>query len=324
MFLRKKYKFDPNTLSHVEEKNSLILYIRQFTPHIIVSLGLSLLMTIAFNTIWSSPEETVLKRENEFLKTQYDKLQSDLVTMNTVLNELQDKDDNIYRAIFNTEPLPESKRKAGYGGADLHAKLVGYNHSDLVIETAQKLEQLKKSLVVQSKSYDEIVELASNRESMMRQIPAIQPVSNKHLKQIASGFGWRLHPIYKIKKFHYGIDFTASVGTPIYATGDGQVLKVKKAYFGYGKVIVVDHGFGYKTLYAHLQDFAVQPGQQVKRGQVIGYVGNSGTSTAPHLHYEVLKNDRPVDPKNFFIQDLTPQEYDKMIELTSRGAQSLD
>lgn len=324
MFLRKKYKFDPSTLSHIEEKKSISLYIKQFTPHLIVSVGLSFLITIGFNTIWSSPEEKVLKRENDFLKSQYEKMQSDLTTMSTVLSELQDKDDNIYRTIFNAEPLAESKRKAGYGGADLYAKLDGYNHSDLVIETAKKLEQLKKSLVVQSKSYDEIVELASNREEMMRQIPAIQPISNKDLKQIASGFGWRLHPIYKIKKFHYGIDFTASVGTPIYASGDGQVAKVKKAYFGYGKVIVIDHGFGYKTLYAHLHDFAVKPGQQVKRGQVIGYVGNSGTSTAPHLHYEVLKNDRPVDPKNFFIQDLTPQEYEKMIELTSRGAQSLD
>jgi len=324
MQFRKKYKFDPTTLAHVEVKKSIPQYIKQFTPHILIATGASVLMTLGFTTIWTTPQERSLQRENEFLKSQYTQMQSDLNTMTSVLGDLQDKDDNIYRSIFNAEPLPDSKRKAGSGGADLQAKLKGYNHSDLVIATAQKLDQLKKSIVVQSKSYDEIVKLASSREEMMSRLPAIQPISNKQLKQIASGFGWRIHPIYKIKKFHYGIDFTAAVGTPVYASGDGVVVKQKNPLFGYGKVLVVDHGYGYKTLYAHLSEYAVKPGQVVKRGQVIGYVGNTGTSTAPHLHYEVHKNDKAVDPKNYFIQDLTPKEYEKMIKLTSRGATTLE
>lgn len=324
MLFRKKFKFDPTTLSHVEVKKSIPQYLKQFTPHFLIAGGASVIMTLGFTTIWTTPRERILERENDFLKTQYSQMQEDLSTMNTVLTELQDKDDNIYRAIFNADPLPASQRQAGSGGADLQAKLKGYDHSELVVETAQKLEQLKKSIVVQSKSYDEIVKMASNREDMLRRIPAIQPVSNKQLKQIASGFGWRIHPIYKIKKFHYGMDFTAAIGTPIYATGDGVVVKLKRALFGYGKVLVIDHGYGYKTLYAHMSDYAVKPGQTVKRGQIIGYVGNSGTSTAPHLHYEVHMNDKPVDPKNYFIQDLTPREYEKMITHTSRGATTLD
>jgi murein DD-endopeptidase MepM/ murein hydrolase activator NlpD len=181
-----------------------------------------------------------------------------------------------------------------------------------------------KKIYVQSTSYDQLIKLAKNKETMLACIPAIMPISNKDLKRTASGWGWRIHPIYKIRKFHYGMDFTAPTGTDIYSTGDGVVELVESSMRGYGNHIVINHGYGYKTIYAHLNGFNVKQGQQVKRGDIIGFVGNSGMSTAPHLHYEVMRNGEKVNPVNYYFNDLSAEEYERMIEISIKSGQTFD
>ncbi|MGE5316614.1 MAG: M23 family metallopeptidase, partial [Chloroflexota bacterium] len=225
--------------------------------------------------------------------------------------------------IFESEPIPSSVRKAGFGGANRYEKLEGYKNTEIIKNTSKKLDMIASQLVVQSKSYDEVFELAKGKEKMMASIPAIQPISNKDLRRIGSYFGYRTDPFYKVTKFHEGIDFTASVGTEVYSTGDGTVVNVGRKG-GYGNCIIINHGFGYQTLYAHLSKMNVKPGQKVQRGEVIGRVGNTGKSTSPHLHYEVHKGNRSIDPINFFFNDLTPEEYELMIELSQRPSQTLD
>ena len=241
-----------------------------------------------------------------------------------VLDDLQKRDDNIYRLIFEADPIPKSIRKAGYGGVNRYQDLTGFNNSELVISTSKKIDQVTKQLYIQSKSFDEIIDLAKNKATMLASIPAIQPVSNKDLSRMASGFGNRIHPIYKTKKFHAGMDFSAKTGTPIYSTGDGEISKVKTSRKGYGNHVVINHGFGYKTLYAHMSKYIVKKRQKVKRGDIIGYVGNTGTSVAPHLHYEVHKDGKKINPVNFYYNDLTPEQFEKMLLISSQSNQSFD
>jgi len=277
-----------------------------------------------FSAFFDTPKEKGLKRENEQLKLQYEILNKRFDLVENTLQDLQQRDNNIYRVIFETDPIPSSVRKAGYGGSERYKKLRNLNNSELVIKTSKRLDKLSKQLYVQSTSYDQIINMADNKEEMLSSIPAIMPVSNEDLTRTASGYGWRIHPIYKIKKFHEGMDFTASTGTEVYATGEGVVETVKQSYRGYGKRVVIDHGFGYKTRYAHLADFNVRKGQKVKRGDVIGYVGNSGLSTAPHLHYEVEKGGEKINPVHYYFNDLTPEQYEKMIFISRNSGQSFD
>jgi murein DD-endopeptidase MepM/ murein hydrolase activator NlpD len=197
--------------------------------------------------------------------------------------------------------------------------LEGYDNAEIVVNSTQRLDKLTKEVYVQSKSYDEIIEMAKRREEQLSCLPAIQPISNKDLTRTASGWGYRIHPIYKIRKFHYGMDFTAPTGTEVYATADGTVEIVDQSRRGYGNKIVIDHGFGYKTLYGHLNGFNVRKGQKVKRGDVIGFVGSTGLSTAPHLHYEVHLNGNKVNPISYYFNDLTPEEWDRMIQLSMKA-----
>ena len=241
-----------------------------------------------------------------------------------VLDEIQDRDDNIYRVIFEADPIPTSIRKQGFGGVNRYEKLLGLSNSELMINTSKKIDQLTKQLYLQSKSFDEVIDLAKNKSNMLASIPAIQPVANKDLKRMASGYGYRIHPIYKTRKMHYGMDFSAKTGTEIYSTGDGVVSKVKRSKRGYGNYVKINHGFGYETLYAHMSKYIVKKGQKVKRGEVIGFVGNSGISTAPHLHYEVRKDNKKINPVNFYYNDLSPEEYEKMLEISLQSNQSLD
>ncbi len=273
---------------------------------------------------YETPNSKDIKRENQRLLTQYKLMQKDLENIETVLKDLQQRDDNIYRVIFETEPIPSSIRNAGFGGANKYGHLENLDNSKLVITTARRLDILAKQAYVQSKSYDEVMKMAQDKEKMLASIPSIQPISNEGLRRTASGWGFRIHPIYKIRKFHYGMDFTAPTGTEIYVTGDGVVDEVTSEHSGYGKLVSVNHGYGYKTLYAHLSKFNVRAGQKVKRGEVIGFVGSTGTSTAPHLHYEVHKNGEPVNPQYFYYMDLTPQEYERMIAISSNMGQSFD
>lgn len=319
-----KYYYDNKTLSYKRIELSNITKIKNLFLFLFGSVVSGLVMISIFFQFFDSPKEKILNREIKQLSTQYKIVQEKLTQVELVLDDIQQRDDNIYRVIFEADPISKSVRKAGYGGINRYNNLTGYNNSELVISTANKLDQITKQLYIQSKSFDEIIELAKNKKSMLASIPAIQPVSNKDLSRMASGYGPRIHPIYKTKKFHAGMDFSAKTGTPIYATGDGKISKVRKSRRGYGNHVIIEHGYGYKSLYAHMQKYIVKRGQKVKRGEIIGYVGNTGTSVAPHLHYEVHKNGRKINPVNFFQNDLTAEQYEKMLEICSQNNQSFD
>lgn len=271
-----------------------------------------------------SPKEKQLRRENEVLKLQYELLSSRLNDVNEVLSDIEERDNNIYRTIFEAEPIAENIRKAGFGGVDRYSRLKGFENSELMVETTKRLDRISKQLYIQSKSFDEVVNLIKNKGKMLASIPAIQPISNKELRHQPSGFGWRTHPIYKTPEFHPGMDFAAPSGTPIHATGDGVIERADNMARGYGNHVVINHSYGYKTLYGHMTHFVVHPGQKVKRGQLIGYVGSTGLSTAPHVHYEVIKNGSKVNPINFYYNDLTPEQYQELIDQSSQSSQSFD
>ncbi|MFO8235291.1 MAG: M23 family metallopeptidase [Bacteroidales bacterium] len=322
--IKYKYKYNPKTVRYEKVKltwrDKFIRFLTYFSATIVIAL----VYNFAFSIFFDTPKEKGLKRENEQLKLQYELLNKRFALVENTLEDLQQRDNSIYRVIFETDPIPQSVREAGYGGTDRYEDLKGFDNSDIVVKTSERLDKLSKQLYVQSKSYDEIVDLAKNKETMLASIPAVMPISNKDLTRTASGYGWRIHPIYKIKKLHEGMDFTAQTGTEVYATGDGVVEKVKNSLRGYGKHVVINHDFGYKTRYAHLHDFNVRQGQRVKRGDVIGYVGSTGLSTAPHLHYEVEKDGTRVNPVHYYFNDLTPEEYEKMIFISSNSGQSFD
>ena len=279
---------------------------------------------VAFN-YFDSPKEAQLRKENTEKDLYIEMQGNELERLQAMMEVLQERDDNIYRTIFEAEPIPGTIRQAGTGGSERYKDLLdkGLTREELILGNLQKIDQLKKQMYIQSKSYDEILRMADDKDKMWASIPAIQPVANKNLKRMASGYGMRMHPIYKVRKMHTGCDFSAPRGTPIYATGDGKVVKVKSNYGGYGKEVEIDHGYCYITKYAHMQEFAVKKGHNVKRGEIIGYVGNTGSSTAPHLHYEVIKDGKKVNPMHFFYQDLGADEYETLLELASRENQSL-
>jgi murein DD-endopeptidase MepM/ murein hydrolase activator NlpD len=319
-----KYKFNPDSLKYYKVESSFrqkalkgLAYLFAFLVN--ASIGY-LLYSIAFD----SPKEKGLKRQISEMNLNIELFNKQLDNIESVLGDMQQRDDNIYRTIFEAEPLNYSVREAGFGGANRYRNLEKLEDSRMVIQTAKRLDVLTRKVVVQSKSYDDLTKMAINKEKMLASIPAIQPIANKDLERTASGWGYRIHPIYKIRKFHYGIDFTAPTGTDIYVTGDGIVEKIETSQRGYGNSIIVDHGFGIETIYGHLNGFNVRQGQKVKRGDIIGYVGNTGLSTAPHLHYEVLRSGEKVNPINYFFNDLTADEYDRMINLSMRPGQSFD
>lgn len=282
-----------------------------------------LFIFLAYN-FFDSPKEKRLKRQLAETSLHYDLLKQRADNVESVLRDIQERDNTIYRVIFEADPIPSTVREAGFGGADRYNDLMGYFNSGLVVDVTKRFDKLSKQLYIQSKSYDEVFELAKNKSTMLASIPAIQPIANKELKYVASGYGWRIHPIYKTQKMHTGMDFTAPVGTPVHATGNGVISRVENMGRGYGNNVEINHGYGYATLYAHLSKMAVRPGQKIKRGELIGYVGSSGSSTGPHLHYEVKKNGNQVNPIHYYYNDLTPEEYDKMLEISSRPNQSFD
>lgn len=318
-----KYKVNPHTLELERVKLGLKDLLLRGGYYLLGGIVFATIVLFVAYTFFDSPKELMLKRENQQYALQQEMMDSRIDQLASVLKEIEDRDDNIYRTIFEAEPIPAEERKAGIGGSDRYRNLKGYENTKRITETAKKLDQLSRELYVQSKSFDDVYKMAKSKEKMLACIPGIQPISNKDLKRIASGFGYRIHPIYKTLRMHEGVDFSAPVGTPIYATGDGKVERLKSRMSGYGNVVKIDHGFGYETLYAHMSKIIVRPGQKVKRGEIIGYVGNTGRSTGPHLHYEVRKNGKPINPVHFFYQDLTPAEYEKVIEISSRPTQSM-
>ncbi len=319
-----RYQFNTKSLSYERVKLGVkdrLLRFLSFAGTGIVFAALG--VVIAYNTI-DSPREKALEREVDQLRLEYDLLNQRLRQINIVLGDLQDRDDNIYRVVFEAEPIPDEIRKAGFGGINRYEKYKGLENSDLVIETMKKVDVLSKQLVVQSKSYDEIFEMIKSKSAMLSAIPAIQPVNNKDLKRMASGFGYRTDPIYKTTKFHAGMDFASPVGTEIYATGDGVVVRADADASGYGNHVRINHGYGYLTLYGHMSKINVRPGQRVHRGDIIGFVGNTGKSVGPHLHYEVHKNGQPINPVNFYYNDLTAEDYSRMIEISGAENQAFD
>ena len=286
--------------------------------------GFLIFLLLINTSYFETPKDKIQAREIEALALNYKVLNKKLDLMNEVLEAIENRDNNIYRIYFNTTPISEEERKAGFGGVNRYKDLQGFNNSELMENTTKRVDILTKELVIQSKSLDEIVALAKQKEKLLAGIPAIQPVKNEDLKQMASGYGYRSDPFTKIRKFHYGMDFTARTGTPIYATGDGVVYKADASLSGYGNHIEVNHGYGYKTLYAHLSKYNCRPGQRVKRGDIIGYVGSTGRSQAPHLHYEVFKGSERVNPLNFYYGSISAKEYIEISKLANQENQSLD
>jgi murein DD-endopeptidase MepM/ murein hydrolase activator NlpD len=321
---KSKYRFNPESLSYDKVNRTTKDKLFRISKYFSASILLAIVYYVSFSFFFDSPKEKGLKRQVSELRMNYKLLNNQLGQIQTVLDDMKDRDDNIYRTIFEAEPISKSIREAGFGGVDRYRSLEKLNDANIVVNTAKRLDKIAKKIYVQSVSYDEIIKMAVNKEAMLAAVPAIQPISNKDLKRTASGWGYRIHPIYKIRKFHYGMDFTAPTGTEIYATGDGVVKVVNSSQRGYGNKVVIDHGFGYQTLYGHMSAFNVKVGQKVKRGDVIGYVGNTGLSTGPHLHYEVIHNNKKVNPVNYYFNDLTAKEYDEMIEISMNTGQSFD
>jgi murein DD-endopeptidase MepM/ murein hydrolase activator NlpD len=321
-----KYYFDSENLAYRKietKKRKRFGYIALFLLSSAV-FGILSFIVLLNTPFFETPKDRLQTREIENLKLRYAILNTKMNEVDDVLEQIQERDNNLYRTYFNTSIIPEEQRKAGFGGINRYKELEGYNNSELVINTSKRVDVLSKQAAIQSRSLDEIVKLAKEKEKLLAAIPAIQPVKNENLKQMASGFGYRSDPFTKVRKFHAGMDFTAKSGTPIYATGDGVVEKADNTASGYGNHIVIRHGFGYETLYAHLSKYKVRRGQKVQRGDVIGFVGSTGRSEAPHLHYEVHKDGKVVNPLNFYYGNISAAEYNVISKIANQENQSLD
>jgi murein DD-endopeptidase MepM/ murein hydrolase activator NlpD len=319
-----KYYYDSDTLSYRKIELRKRDKFRRLMVFMVASALMGGLMVLIMYQFVESPRQKVLKRELANMQLHYELLEKKMAQAEEVLEDIQKRDNNIYRTYFEANPIPEEQRKAGFGGVNRYKSLEGFDNSQMIIQATKDLDILSKQLYVQSKSLDEIINLARDKEELLASIPAIQPVSKQDLTRMASGYGWRLDPFTKARKFHKGMDFTSPRGTPIYATGDGRVIRRDNSASGYGKHVRIDHGFGYVTLYAHLSKYNVKRGQRVKRGDLIGYVGSTGRSQAPHLHYEVRYNENAVNPINFYYGDLSPAEFREMLRMASQEGQSLD
>jgi len=319
-----KYYYDTENCKYERIRTTPLDIILNFLGFLALSIVLGLSILFLFSKYFDSPVEKALRRENEELQFYYKIVDKELKDMDAMIRALQERDNTIYRVVFEAEPV-DYTLKGERMIADRYRDILNkdIHEKELIEQSFEKLAAMRYSMYKQTKSYDELVKLIKDKSKMLASIPAIQPVSNKELKRLASGFGIRMHPIYKVKKMHTGVDFAAPRGTPVYATGDGVVKLVKTSVGGYGKEIEINHGYGYVTKYAHLDGFNIKMGQRVKRGQCIGYVGNTGSSVAPHLHYEVIHNNSKINPVHFFFNDLNPKEYEKILELASIENQSL-
>lgn len=323
MSAKKKYKINPETLAMEQVEHGLGYWLRQTGIYILGGIVLGIGFLYLFLVFFPSPREKQLIREKSALQSQLATLNRQVDQMQVVMSDLQQRDDNLYRVLFGAEPIPLSIRQGAQRKISYYEQIAQMTNTQLSADISLKIDILEKEIYVQTKSYDEIVEMAKNQEIRMENIPAIQPVLNKDLTRVASGYGMRIDPVYHVRKFHQGMDFTAPTGTEIFATGNATV-KFSGWKQGYGNTVILDHGFGYETLYAHLYKSLVRKGQKVRRSDIIALVGNTGKSTGPHLHYEVRLNGKPVDPRNYYFYDLSPEEYDQMIQLSNNFGQMLD
>lgn len=319
-----KYYYDSDTLSYQKIIPKKRQKVKGFLLSLLAAFIFMILGFVVFTPVFESPKEKELKRELEFVKLNEELHNKKIIQLDKILKELQNRDNNIYRLYFEVNPIPEEQRKAGFGGINRYKALEGFDNSEMIIDVTKNMDILSKQLYVQSKSLDEIVKLAEDKEKLLAAIPAIQPVKKEDLARMASGYGWRNDPFTKARKRHWGMDFTAPRGTPVYATGDGVITRVDQGAPGYGKHIKIDHGYGYVTLYAHLSKYNVKRRQKVKRGDLIGFVGNTGRSKAPHLHYEIIKNGTKINPINFYYGNLSPEEFEAMRKAAQIEGQSLD
>ncbi len=319
-----KYYYDSESLSYrkIERKKRTTFKYTMF--FLLASALFGFLFVFLASQYVESPKEKALKRELQNTQLQFELLNKKMGEAEAVLANVADRDNNIYRVYFEANPIPEEQRRAGFGGINRYKSLEGFDNSKLIIESHKRIDVLQKQIVVQSKSLDEIATLAKEKEKLLAAIPAIQPVSNKDLTRMASGYGMRSDPFTKARKMHWGMDFTAPRGTPIYASGDGVVKRADSRATGYGKHIRIEHGYGYTSLYAHLYKYNVRKNQKVKRGDLIGFVGSTGRSQAPHLHYEIFKDGTRINPINFYYGSLTAEEFNKLLEHASLENQSLD
>ena len=324
MSKQKRYIFNQLTQSFEVLETSKSKRVLRFVLVALAVLGIAFLFAILLFTFFKSPKEKSQARELEYMKLQYEILSDRLEDMETLLTDMEHRDNDLYRVMFEADPIPSTVRRSGFTDADRYADMYGYVNSGMVVSSARKLDVIASQLYHQSVSYDSLFVMARNKSEMLTHIPAIFPLKEEEITYISSYFGYRPDPIYKIEKFHSGIDFSAALGTEAYATGDGVVADVESNEWGYGNMVTVDHGYGYKTRYAHLQKPAVRKGQKVKRGQLVGFIGSTGKATGVHLHYEVLKNDVQIDPINFFYSDLTPEQYNQILQQSTLPTQAMD
>ena len=321
-----KYYFDKDNLEFIPIKRTNLNKLYNLILFLISSIIFAGFITVLLlNTEFiNTPQELIQSREIKNYELQMKVLNKKLEQVESTLANIEKRDNNLYRVYFEASPIPPEQRRMGFGGINRYDYLNGYENSDLIINTTKRIDILTKELVIQSKSLDEIELLAKNNESLLSSIPTIQPISNSDLKRMASGFGWRTDPFTKKRKRHWGMDFSAERGSPIYATGDGKISRADNRAAGFGNHVRIDHGFGYVSIYAHMDNISVRRGNRVKRGDIIGYVGSSGRSVAPHLHYEITKDGKKINPINFYHGNLSPSEYENLINQASQENQSLD
>lgn len=319
-----KYYYDSESLSYKKIQRRKRNTFKYASVFLLGSALFGFLFVFLASQYVESPKERALKRELQNAELQFELLNKKMQEAETVLASVANRDNNIYRVYFEANPISDEQRKAGFGGVNRYKDFEGFDNSKLIIESNKRLDVLLKQIVVQSKSLDEIAKLAEEKEKLLAAIPAIQPVKNQDLKRMASGYGMRSDPFTKVQKMHFGMDFSAPRGTPVYASGDGVVERADNTAAGYGNHIRINHGYGYESLYAHLYKYNVRKNQKVKRGDLIGFVGSTGRSEAPHLHYEIFKDGDRINPINFYYGSLTPEEFNTMLEHASLENQSLD
>lgn len=319
-----KYYYDSETLSYRRIKRKKTTTFKYATVFLTAAALFGFLAFFIASQYIESPKERQMARELQNMELQYELLNKRMDDAIAALENVEERDNAIYRLYFEANPIPIEQRRAGFGGINRYKKYEGFDNSKLIAESNKRLDILEKAIVVQSKSLDEIAKLAADKEKFLEAIPAIQPISNENMTRMASGYGYRTDPFTKVRKFHFGMDFTAPRGTPIYASGDGVVKRADNASTGYGNHIRIDHGYGYISLYAHMYKFNVKVNQRVKRGDLIGFVGSTGRSEAPHLHYEIFKDGERINPINFYYGNLSAEEYDILLRKASLENQSLD
>jgi murein DD-endopeptidase MepM/ murein hydrolase activator NlpD len=310
---KQKFRYNPQTLTFDHVDISLQNKLTKLAIRFLFSIIIAAIIGLTYSYFFDTPKEKILKRENAELALKFELFEKKVVEAGKTLEEIQNRDNRIYRSIFEVDTIASTLRLGGIGGSNHYSGFEGMINADLLTRTATLLDQVTWKVYIQSKSFDEIISLAKNKEQMILSIPAIQPVSINELSRISDYFGVRKDPFTKERKIHLGIDFVGPKGVPVYSTGKGEVVQAEFSFFGYGNVVLIDHGFGYKSRYAHLDKILVEPGQMIARGQIIGTLGNSGRSTGPHLHYEVIHRNNPVDPINYF-NDMSPEEYDLMVK----------